>query len=71
MILAMTPAEFQTTALGWLAAITALITAISAVAIPLYFKIKAQIDENRKRIDKHDDLKGVDTKTETQPPKTL
>lgn len=70
MILAMTPAEFQTTALGWLAAITALITAISAVAIPLYFKIKAQIDENRKRIDKHDDLKGVDTKTADQPQKT-
>lgn len=69
MILAMTPAEFQTAALGWLAAITAIITAVAAKAIPLYFKIKAQIDENRKRIDKHDDLKGVDTKTETQPPK--
>lgn len=59
----MTPAEFQTLALAWLGTGTVVVTA----GIVAFFKIKALIDENSARIDKHDDLKGVDTKTADQP----
>lgn len=53
--------EFQTMAIAWIGTIGT----IAAVAVPMYFKIKAQIDENKKRLDKHDEIQQVDTKTET------
>lgn len=53
----MTADQFQTLAIGWCAAIGV----VAAVAIPLYFKIAAQIAENKGRIDQHDQLKGVKT----------
>ncbi len=56
----MSATEFQTLILGWLAAIGT----IAGVAVPLYFKIRAQIEENNKRLDKHDDLQNVCTKTD-------
>lgn len=55
----MTPAEFQTVALGWIG----VLTAVSAAGVIAFFKIKALIDDNRKRLDKHDEIQGVDTKT--------
>lgn len=74
----MNPTEFQALALAWLGAITVVATA----GIAAFFSIKAKIDDNRTRIDKHDEIQGVDTKTpdpavtilppqpqSTQPPK--
>lgn len=67
MIFAMTPAEFQTVALGWIGVLTAVATA----GVIAFFKIKALIDDNRQRLDKHDEIQGVDTTTDkTQKPNT-
>lgn len=60
----MTPEQFQTLALAWLGTGTVVVTA----GIVAFFKIKTLIDENRKRIDKHDDLAAVDTKTDPTKP---
>ena len=57
--------DFTTAAEGWLAAIAT----ISAIAIPLYFKIAAQIKEAKERLDKHDEIQGVDTKPADAQPK--
>lgn len=60
----MNPTEFTTAAIAWLGAIGT----VAAVAIPIYFKIKAQIRDNQSRIDEHDKLQNVDTSTaNTQP----
>lgn len=55
----MTPAEFQTLALGWIG----VLTVVGTAGVIAYFKIKALIDDNQKRLDKHDEIQGVDTKT--------
>jgi len=59
----MTPAEFQAAALGWLAAIAT----VAGVAIPLFFKTRAQSEEKNHRLDQHDEHAGIDTKPVSQP----
>ena len=61
--IAITAAEFQTAALAWLGTLGT----VAMAAVPIYFKIKAKIDENNKRIDRHDDIQGVCTKTPEVP----
>lgn len=63
----MTPEQFQTLALAWLATVGT----VAGVAIPLYFKIKADIETNKARIDKHDEIAKVDTTPPQQPPVPL
>jgi hypothetical protein len=53
----MTSTDFANLAIGWVTAIGT----VAAVAIPVYFKIKAQLDENKNRIDQHDKIEGVVT----------
>lgn len=62
----MTPETFQTLALSWLAAISIAATA----GVAAFFKIKSSIDENKTRIDKHDTMQGIDTKTPPTPSKS-
>ncbi len=62
-IIAITAAEFQTAAVAWIGALGT----VASIAVPAWFKIKAKIDENNRRLDKHDDIQGVCTKTPEVP----